>query len=288
MRRLNFELKQLCRRNRDGSRSTQVARERILSRIANSLHELGFRNMQAKSLKSRHVESYVKHMFEKGMSPGTMKNDMAAIRWWAEKMGKPGVVAKSNDHYGIPKREYVTNESKAIELTRNHLEKITEPYIRISLELQAMFGLRREEAMKIKPRTADKGRYLLLKASWCKGGRSRAIPVRNSAQRKLLGRAKELAGSGSLIPANRSYREHLSVWEKETARAGVSKTHGLRHNYAQTRYFEITGWNCPAAGGTKAGELSEDRKLADRVAREIISLELGHNREEITAVYLGR
>ena len=34
MRDLNFELKQLCQRNRDGSFSTQYARERILTMIA--------------------------------------------------------------------------------------------------------------------------------------------------------------------------------------------------------------------------------------------------------------
>ena len=59
MRDLNFELKQLCQRNRDGSFSTQYARQRILTMIANQLHEMGFEHMRASSLKPKHVQALV-------------------------------------------------------------------------------------------------------------------------------------------------------------------------------------------------------------------------------------
>jgi integrase len=67
----------------------------------------------------------------------------------------------------------------------------------MSLRLQAAFGLRREEAIKIQPRWADRGDHLQLKASWTKGGRERTVPIRTAAQRALLEQAKQLAGSGS-------------------------------------------------------------------------------------------
>lgn len=41
MRELNYELKQLCRNNRDGSYLTQAGRERQLTLIANQLDALG-------------------------------------------------------------------------------------------------------------------------------------------------------------------------------------------------------------------------------------------------------
>ena len=59
MREFNYELKQLCLRNRDGSFSTRANRERILELIANQLHELGFKNMHATSLKAKHVSALV-------------------------------------------------------------------------------------------------------------------------------------------------------------------------------------------------------------------------------------
>ena len=87
MRDLNYELKQLCQRNRDGSYATQNARERILTLIANQLHEMGFRHMRADSLKPKHVEALVARWKAEGISVGTFKNRMTVLRWWAEKIG---------------------------------------------------------------------------------------------------------------------------------------------------------------------------------------------------------
>jgi hypothetical protein len=75
----------------------------------------------------------------------------------------------------------------------------------MSLRLQAAFGLRREESIKIEPAAADQGDRIVLKASWTKGGRRREIPIRNEEQRTLLDHAKRLAGSGSLIPPHLRY-----------------------------------------------------------------------------------
>lgn len=288
MRDLNYQLKQLCRQSREGSYATQVKREYMLTLIANQLHALGYRKMSTRSLKPKHVEALVKHWFGQGLSIGTIKNRMAVIRWWSQKVDKQNVVARANEHYGIPDRRFVTNESKAKNVTQSRLEKVHDEHVRVSLELQQAFGLRREEAMKFQPSFADRGDNLVLKASWTKGGKERTLPVRTEAQRDVLDRARRLAGLGSLIPSNRNYVHQLRVYEGNTLRAGLSHMHGLRHAYAQNRYEELTGWKAPAAGGPDAKALTPEQGKADRQARLIISQELGHEREQITAVYLGR
>ena len=285
---LNYELKQLCRHCREGSYATQRNRERILTQATNVLHGMGYRQMQARSLKPKHIEALVKHWQERDLSTGTIKNRMAALRWWATKVNKQNVMAKSNEHYGIPDRRFVTNESKARELTENQLGQVKDIHVRMSLELQRAFGLRREEAMKFQPSYADKGNHIKLKASWTKGGRPRSIPVRTEAQREVLNRARSLAGFGSLIPPHRSYVQQLRVYEGNTTRAGLSSMHGLRHAYAQERYEELTSWQCPANGGPNHTALSPEQRELDHQARLTVSQELGHEREQITAAYLGR
>ncbi len=158
----------------------------------------------------------------------------------------------------------------------------------MSLELQRVFGLRREEAMKFQPSCADKGDHIWLKASWTKGGKPRTIPVRTETQREVLKRARDLAGLGSLIPSHRSYVHQLRVYEGNTLRAGLSIMHGLRHAYAQERYKEMTGWKCPASGGPNSKSLTQEQRELDQVARLTISQELGHEREQVTVAYLGR
>jgi hypothetical protein len=58
--------------------------------------------------------------------------------------------------------------------------------------------------------------------------------------------------------------------------------------YAQERYRELTGWQCPAREGPTSRQLTKQQKAIDRAARETLSHEMGHGREQITAVYLGR
>jgi hypothetical protein len=288
MRDLNYELKQLCRRNRDGSFATQRDRERALDLMANQLQELGYRHMAAASLKPKHIEGLVERWKTEGLTVGTIKNRMAELRWWAEKIGKQNVIARDNDYYGIGNRQYVTNVSKARELSGGDLARISDPYTRMSLRLQAAFGLRRGESIKIRPQWADRGDRLALKDTWTKGGRPREIPIRNAEQRQVLDEAKALAGRGSLIPADQRYVDQLRRFEHQCAAAGLHRIHGYRHQYAQTRYRELTGWPAPAAGGPRSRDLTPSQREVDHAARLTISEELGHEREQITAVYCGK
>ncbi len=288
MRDLNFQLKQMCQRNLEGSFATRTARERILALVANQLHGLGFHHLAVQGLKPKHVDALVQRWTSEGLSAGTIKNRMAVLRWWAEKIAKQNVVARANDHYGIPERRYVTNESKARVLSTGDLAKIADPHLCLPLRLQAAFGLRREESLKIRPAVADRGDVLALQPSWTKGGRAREIPIRSDEQRAVLAEAKSLVGQGSLIPANLTYVAQLRRFEHHCARAGIHRVHGHRHQYAQQRYRELTGWAAPAAGGPRSRDLTATEKALDREARIAISRELGHEREQVTAVYCGR
>ena len=287
MRQLNWDLKLLEREAKDGSRGKRRDRSYSLALMANTLHDLGFKGLRARGLKEKHVEALVGEWHRQGLSTGTMANRMAHLRWWARKVGKPGVVRPSNAAYGMVKDSPVAREDKSRPLDPEKLAKIADPHVRMSLRLQDQFGLRREEAMKFQPRYADRGDRIVLKASWCKGGRTRWVPVLTDAQRKLLDEARRLAGGGSLIPADRSYRRQLRVYEREVAAAGMARMHGLRHGYAIRRYEHLTGWKAPVRGGPSRRDLDDGDRDADRRARTMISRELGHGRGSVTATYVG-
>ncbi len=287
MRDLNYQLKQLCHRNKDGSYSTQANRQRILNQVANQLHELGYRRMTPHSLKPKHVEALVKRWLAEKMSAGTIKNRMNCLRWWAAKTDRRNVIARSNEFYGIPNRQFVSNQSKATAVDPKQLLSVNDDYVRMSLQLQQAFGLRREEAIKFIPDYADKGDHLLLKDTWTKGGKARAIPILTDQQRAVLNQAHRLAGKGALISREKNYIQQLRLYERQTAQTGLSRMHGLRHAYAQQRYHDLTGWLSPVAGGPTSNQLTVEQKQIDRATRLTISAELGHVREQITSVYLG-
>lgn len=288
MRNLEYQFNRMCSRNKDGSYATQATRRRLFSMIAHDTAQLGYRNLEIGGLKPKHVEALVAHWKEKQLAIGTIKNLMTAMRYWAQHIGKDNVVKRNNSDYGIGDRTYVTNVSKATVVTDGQLARVKDPYTRMSLLLQREFGLRREESLKMRPEWADCGDRLCLKDSWTKGGKARAIPITTEAQRAALDAAKALAGKGSLIPKGMSYKDQLERFKAACAQAGIKHVHGQRHGFAQQRYEALTGWKAPACGGPNSKMLSPEQKARDRAVRLLISKELGHEREQITAVYLGR
>ncbi|CAM3698203.1 integrase [Bordetella pertussis] len=197
---------------------------------------------------------------------------------------RPASCRRTTPLPGVAECRYVTNISQACELGTGP-EQGTDAYVRMSLQLQAVFGLRREEAIRFQP--SNRGNHIALKRSWTKGGREQTVPITTTEQRDALQAAHHLADIGSLIPANKTYIQQRHVYDRQCKAAGLSHMHGLRHQYAQSRYETLTGWKSPAAGGSGTAQLDLSQRLADRHARQQISHELGHERVQVTAVYLG-
>ena len=290
---LEYQFNQLCNKFREGSHATQANRKAMLKMFAEQLKACGYNThrMTPNDLKGRHVNKLLELWRKDGVSTGTIKNRMVVVRWWAKKVGNSGAV-QSNDTYNIEKRVYVTNRDKSVSLKDLDLSKIDEN-IAQSLRLQDAFGLRREESMKFQPEYAldgqwiDNAKYIVLKPTWTKGKRGRTIPISNENQRKELRKAYALAqkNGGSMIPKEKSYKTHLASFERVTSALGVGQTHGLRHGYAQTRYLELMGFDCPAVGGSRS--LTADEIAKDKEIRMLISHELGHGRIGVTSIYLG-
>ncbi len=290
MHQLTYELRQLTQQHKEGSYATRANRLHMLMLFGEQLYQAGFKQMHAHDFKPRHVQRLLTLWQAQGLAPGTVKNRLSILRWWQRTIGKRTVLAATNAHYGLAPRVTVATVSKAKELPVDVLAKVRNAHVRMSLELQRAFGLRREESLKLRPHQADQGDRLVLQGSWTKGGRPREIPIRTQAQREVLERAKALVQSktASLIPAHRTYAQHLHSYEAQCRRAGLRKMHGLRHAYAQERFLELTGFACPATGGPHREALTPTQRYADDDARVLISEELGHAREAITIAYLGR
>ncbi len=286
MRQLNYDLKRLQDDQPKRRYATQRDRSYVLAQAANLLHELGFRRLRATGLRRKHVNALVREWKAAGLSVGTIKNRMAALRWWAAAVGRPGVVG-SNAEHGIGNRRYVTNEDRSRRLEAERLAAVKDAYVRMALRLQAAFGLRREEAIKFRPAYSDRGDRIVLKASTTKGGRAREIPIWHEGQRGVLDDARRLVGGGAMIAPGRNYVAQRKVYEKQTKAAGLARMHGLRHAFAQDRYEHLTGWKAPAAGGPRRKSLSPAMRRIDTSARLAVAGELGHGRMEVAAQYLG-
>lgn len=262
--------------------------------IVRELHKGSYQLSSIHHLKPKHVTYLINEWQRNNLSNATIKNRMSFIRYVFKAIGQPFALPGANRDFNIGSRAYVSLESKAIHDI--DVTKIDDPLLQYSVRLQQQFGLRREESIKFIPSYADQGPYIILKDSWTKGGVSRIIPVNNAEQRALLDELKAKIPRGhSLIPKDKNYAYQKRTYDHAVQKAGFSNLHGLRHAYAQRRYFEITnnlnqgkGWQAPFNGGKRVKELSPKERAIDHQARLIISKELSHSRKQVVRSYCGR
>jgi site-specific recombinase XerC len=276
-------LYQVLQKDHENSFATRHDRTQILFRIVDELFDLGYKFSSVHKLKEKHVVELTKHWQEKSLKVSTIKNRLSVLRRLAVLMDKPFVPSNTTLQVGSRYAQPVKNRA----IVNPDISKITDPYVRVSLELQRHFGLRREESLKIKPHLADQEYKLVLLGSWCKGNRNREIPIRTAEQRRWLDEAKLLAWNvnRSLIPESKTYIQHRYVYDKQLRNSNI-RSHGFRHGYAQQRYKELTGWDAPIAGGPDPRTFNYEQRRQDTLARMILTEELGHSRIQIVKNYL--
>lgn len=294
LRSAKFSINELVKLTQGHSYASQADMRHMLFRCIKDLHGLGYKVGHVKGLQAKHIFALVEHWKSQNKGTATIKNYMSKLRTTARLLDNSKLIKPDNAAYHIDKRSYAPTQNKAIH--QIDLTKCTDPYICLSLEGQALFGLRREESMKFTVRDAVNDNTIIIKPSWTKGGIGRTIDITNEAQRRWLDKVVRLVPPGhSLIPHDRSYKQHLHHYEAQAKLMGVSKLHGLRHAYAQRRYKELTrffdpngeGFDCSMNGGKQYKAMSAREKIIDRQARQIISKQLGHSRINITKIYCG-
>ena len=287
---LKHSILEILKHNRDGSKNTQASRRKRLLMVANQLVNDGYQLRHIHMLKSKHIHHLVSNWLEEGKLAGTLKNRMTDLRWLAGKLGKPDLVPARNDSLNIPRRQYITNEDKSLILSDGDISKIDDEDVKLSLLLQKVFGLRREESIKIRINQAVFGDELRLKGPWCKNGRPRTVQITYPEQWEAIEKVKAYIGkrNRALIPKEKTYYQQLRRYENQLAKADIHKAHGLRHAYAQRLYRDLTGWDCPAKGGPTKKMLSQEQLQIDIAAREKISIALGHERLPVVAIYCGQ
>ena len=280
---LHHSIKMMLKQYSKGSFQTQNKREVELLQMSDDLKAKGFILTHVNGLKPKHIESLNNLWKTREYSAGTMKNKNVQLRWWADTIGKSNIMP-SNDELGLERRVYISHINKAIEIPDN---VSIDPTMKVYLQLQRHLGLRREEAIKLKPYIADKGTFLELQGSWTKGGRPRSVPIATPEAREAVNQAKLLAETkaSSLIPSTKSYVQQLNFYKYQLTKLKIRHAHGLRHAYAQDLYKSLTGWECPVRGGLKSKDMTPEQKEIDHEARLQISLCLGHSRISIVAQY---
>ena len=261
------------------------------------------------NFKAKHVIGFVGEMQNKGLSPATQKNYMSAIRDFADRVGIDQRTIPSNKRleidtrvFGNVDRTWTDKEFQAFkEVAKEYDSKQGQgPRMELVLEVARNFGCRLEGILNLDINTISKALItgeLLTKE---KNGKINMKPVERLEQRELLEKIKALGEENKqnkiFVPYNFKttykevqnfvYNNRENIQEKERVKSADARimhienqdvykanitVHGLRHTYLQEqREYYIKNGYTPKQADLKVSKLA------------------GHNRSEVTKIYLAK
>ena len=282
------------------SHRTMEVRKEQLVLCMRQLRGLGYKLESPRSLQQRHVRALAQYWEEEGASASTITNRLSVLRALSLWIGKPGMIAKSEDFVKNPetvKRQQATTEDKswsASEVDVDAMIGLIEQYDdRVGLQVRLMreFGLRKREAVMFRPLKADLGLAIRVRDG-TKGGRERVIPIETPEQRRVLELAKSRVThvNDHIGHPYRNLEQAIHHINYVFKRFGLTKrglgvtAHGLRHEHLNNLYESITGVPSPVRSTSVTADI--DKHLHD-VARARVSQEAGHERLNISNAYIG-
>ncbi|WP_259456081.1 integrase domain-containing protein [Alicycliphilus denitrificans] len=296
------------------SHKTRQERADFLRRFFRDLRlKAGFKTLpDPRNLGQKHIQAMVTVWQRERLAPATIQTYLSFLRGLALWLGKPGFIRKP-DHYGLTLAEYQRHEhaqhDKSWSAAGVDIDAVIgrvcayDPYVGASLRLIRTMGLRRKEAVMLRPhgcvvafaatglpveqRQADE--YVWIQQG-AKGGRPRFVPLDSLQRIEALQFAQSVAQGPNAHMGNpdRGLVENLRRFDYVMARFGITSkelgvtAHGLRHQALIEHYIEQTGGVAPPVrGGEAESEL-------DAVARQSTSHLAGHHRTRASGAYLGQ
>lgn len=288
-------------------RLTKQARIEKLYLGFNELIELGFKIQNPRNFNEKHIKALASHWETKGLSASTIQNRISVFRTFAEWIGKKGMVKESTAYVSDPskvKRSQVAQRDMSWTAAGfDILSKFQEieaysKHAAAQLLMIKAFGLRRMEALSFKPNrnweNLEGSEHGVIRVrDGTKGGRERILVVRTDEQVHALKYAKEVAGAKPAATIGYPYKsleESCQHYNYVLRKFGLTKKelgvtgHGLRHQYAHTRFEELADKPAPVKAN---GSQSVQDPAVEAYAKARVSEDLGHSRTTITSAYMG-
>ncbi len=282
---LRRQVSRVFRHARQGSHQTRRRYREACDRAVPFL-AAAFRLRKLANLSDKHLRAYVAHRQAAGIKPQTLRTDLAALRFLHSQLADVRHRLSSNAELGLglPPRRYrgLGRNWADIECAEmiGRARALGQVRIALVLALCRHAGLRIHEAMRLDWAAARRGLDTGALQVKGKGGRIRDVPLGADAQEALREAFRRARPGAKLfvppdVPTHRAIarvqsfvRRHRGAIARPGRHAPLT-VHGLRHTYAAEQY-------------RRRRESGSGQAAAERVVSQL----LGHNRPEVTRIYL--
>lgn len=254
-----------------------------------------FRLQKLSKITDKHILAYVNHRRSQNKAEKTIKNDLAALRFYLRYMEDRKRELNDNRGFGMKSTPDGRKDRAWREIEYEKMLKLAKDLkrkdVEIAIRLARHAGLRVHEITRldgIKAEQAIETGCLQVKG---KGGKERQIPLIQDAKEALIEARNLLQDKKLKLLVPEDEKTHLvikriqgfirrhreKVFEKDHRTVNIT-IHGLRHLYARGEYYSRE----------KIKAYKGKRYKFDRKALKEVSVLLGHGRKEVTRIYLAR
>ena len=281
------QLDKLARHNRQGSFRTKDRYYEAVKRFCAYL-PAHYHLQKLENISGKHLVSYVLYLQDNGKSASTVKTDLAAIRFFHDKMSHPKYMLPTNSELGIEleRRRFgqldrTWSGPEFNRLLGKAMAEHRDDFI-LALYLGRYAGLRIHECFRIDTAAAERAlreNALTVKG---KGGKIRIVPFEDDRITMMLQRLLDKTERGHKllvqdgVPTDRAIngmqqfilRHRDAICDPAVPGRRIT-FHGLRHTYAAEKYTSLV-----------------DGGMTPLDAHFTVSRLLGHERPDVTNIYL--
>lgn len=292
-------------------------------KFVDTLREAGIGVQKWSNVHNGHVAEAVEIWQQKGLSSGTIKNYLSAVRETCRAWGNERI-RENNASFGVVHERLSKDEQKAdLSVTRQDYERILAKLdglgnqgdtlaklVGAQVRLMANLGLRGEEARKFEPAKDVLQNGDIRIAHGAKNGRERTIEAKyvtremREAIEHARAASKEAGNGKNLLMRGDSGVERKMVQRiyRLYRKLGLTKNHlgtghGFRHGFVQRFYEKQTGVSAPCKFQSRTdfrqamwNRHGDNWKKIDQDARLLLKSMIGHgpDRNTVMNTYLGR
>jgi integrase len=290
---------QAAHKDKKVGQGSQDKRRTVIKGFFSDLFYLGYRIESIYNLKEKHLMAVFHFLEEQGQSPATIQNKISIMRVFCVWIGKVGMVGDSviyvKDKSSV-RRSMVVKEDKSwagkgVDVLAK-LAEVTnaDETIALVLELCWAFGLRVQEALKLRPGVSHVGEFVWV-LEGTKGERPRVIPVENAIQRNVLAKSKAIVDkkTGFFGKRGKTFKQKHTRFYTVMVACGITlrddgiTAHGLRYQYMHESFKLLMGIEPPIRGG----DINQVAKYKYHEASQQLMERAGHTRVSIGASYYG-
>ena len=276
---LIMQLEKLRKHNRQGSFKTKERYYQAMQRFCRYL-AAEWRLQKLSNIAPKHIEGYSEFLKKNNKSASTIKTDLAAIRFYHDLMSEPRFLLPDNSTLNLSRRKFIGFDRTWSDEEFHLMCGFAPEDYTCAMCLAFYAGLRIHECCRIDTATAESALKCGLLTVKGKNGKIRTVPIDDYIAimfRKLLKITER--GQKLLVPdrvATHVYIKRLQQFigyhrNKLPSREGKERLtfHGLRHSFAQRKYSELI-----------------DSGYTEWQAKSAVSKLLGHERGDVTSIYL--